>query len=163
MRLTTSRNHFNFLIGIILSFSVLSCSDKKKEEPGAESFASAHVTIGNGIDFDFNGGNATTISAFDTKLGIGFLDSEKGISMYLSVNAPKRLTEGTYSLQVKEAIKNAGAAAYLTLSPITSDLFPDAFDTKKDLDGDFWNDGTGSITITSLKGKWIEGTFSAVA
>lgn len=158
---TISRYSNSFLLGIIISFSLLSCSDKKEEEPKAENFATAHVTIGNGIEFDFEGDNATGISASETKLGIGFLDTKNGNYIYLAVQAPNGLKEASYSLQVKEAIED-GVTAYLTLDP-DKELFPESFDTKRDLDGDFWNDGTGSITITSLKGNWVEGTFSAVA
>ncbi len=161
MKYIKTINRCNFLIGIIISFSLFSCSDKKKVEPKAKSLATAHVTIGNGIDFDFKGDIAAGMSTFETNLGIGFLDSKKGNYIYLAVQAPDGLKEATYSLQVKEAIKE-DVTAYLTLDP-DEDFFPESFDTKRDLDGDLWNDGTGSITITSLKGNWIEGTFSAVA
>src|SRR3546814_6705744 len=97
----------------------------------------------------------------DLKLGFVFLDSKKGNYIYLAIQAPDGLKEGTYSLQVKEAVED-GVTAYLTLDP-DKDLFPESFDTKIDLDGDFWNDGTGSITITSLNGNWVEGNFSAAA
>lgn len=151
-----------FLIGVILSFSLFSCSDKKNDAPAQESHASAHVLIGNGIEFDFQGDKTTAISAFENKLGIGFLDTEKGISIYLSIHAPKGLAEGTFPLQVKEAIKT-GSSSALTLNAVKTDLFSEDFDTKRDLDGDLWNDGTGEITISSLKGNSVIGTFSAVA
>src|SRR3546814_5885688 len=77
----------------------------------------------------------------DLKLGFVFLDSKKGKYIYLAIQAPDGLKEGTYSLQVKEAVED-GVTAYLTLDP-DKDLFPESFDTKIDLDGDFWNDGTG--------------------
>ncbi len=151
----------NFLLGIMLAFSLLSCSNKNEEAPQAASFATAHVIIGNETEFDFKGDKATGISASETKLGIGFLDTKKGNYIYLAVQAPTGLKEATYSLQVKEAIED-GVTAYVTLDP-DEELFSESFDTKRDLDGDFWNDGTGSITITSLNGNWVEGTFSAVA
>jgi|GEM_PF-3870637 len=151
----------SFLLGTLILFILVSCSKKKEKEPKKEIYATAHVTIGNGIYFDFNGDKATGISASETKLGIGFLDSKKGHYLYLTVQAPNGLKETSYSLQIKEAIED-GVTAYLTLDP-DENLAPPSFDTKTDLDGDLWNDGTGSITITSLKGNWVEGTFSAVA
>lgn len=154
-------SRYRFLAGIIISLSLLSCSEKKEEEPKTEIYATAHVKIGNGIDFDFKGDKAIGISASGTKLGIGFLDSKKGHYLYLAVQAPNGLEERTYSLQIKDAVKD-GVTAYVTLNP-DDELAPTSFDTKIDLDSDLWNDGTGSITITSLKGNWVEGTFSAVA
>src|SRR3546814_4510979 len=95
---------FSFIIGTIFSFLLLSCSEKEKPKIG--SYATAHITIGNGIDFDFKGDKATGIGASKTKLGFGFLDSKKGNYIYLAIQAPDGLKEGTYSLQVKEAVED---------------------------------------------------------
>lgn len=147
-------------IMVIASFVLFACS-KDDKEPKKELFATAHVAIGNGIEFDFKGDKSTGVSASGTKLGLGFLDSESGHYLYLAVTATEGLKEGTYSLQVKEAAID-GVVANVTLDPDKA-LAPESFDTKWDIDGDLWNDGTGSITITSLNGNRVEGTFSAVA
>ncbi len=157
--LKVSKKMFLSLLTITV---ILSCGkEEEKPKDSKEVFATAQVAIGNDIDFDFNGDIAVGVTGFETKLGLGFMDSKQGNYLYLAVQAPNGLKEGTYSLQIKEAIED-GVTAYLTLNP-DDGLFPKNFDTKTDLDGDTWNDGTGNITITSLKGHWVEGTFSAVA
>lgn len=153
-----------FLIGISFSFSMITCGSKDDDsKPKKESYMTAHVAIGNGIAFDFKGDHSTGIAAMKTKLGIGFLDTKKGISIYLSISAPQGgLKEGTYSVQAKD-IAETGSTASLKLTPVDTDLFPDVFNTMTNLDDDFWNEGTGSMTITSLSENWVEGTFSVVA
>ncbi len=147
-------------IGVIV---FTSCGSKDKPKQEKESYMTAHVAIGNGIAFDFKGDHATGISAVKSKLGVGFLDAEKGVSIYLAINAPQGgLKEGSYSVETKVSAET-GTTASLKLSPVNTDLFPDKFDTRTNLDDDIWNEGTGNITITSLDKNWVEGTFSVVA
>lgn len=127
-----------------------------------KNFATADIAIGNGVAFRFDSEQTIVINATNTMLGINFLDADKGVSIYLSFMDYDGIKEKSYPLSIKKITKNNKAISSLVLSPVNTDLFPSKFDSKANLGDDFWTDVLGNLTITSLAGPWLSGTFFAV-